>query len=354
LGVQVREGALGEATDFVTEFGWVMDDEGEVEGDQEPGDPVEVLDDAAEEDTVPGRFEGGDSGWDAAGSFVEGGLEEDFDAPGAGRMGKGLDDVGKGIEIGGAGEGGVAKLGGDDAVETEDADIVSEVAVSGGEPAVRDEDDTVGVDLALGFLPVPGAVAEPDAAALLGTGAEGDEGVAGGDVGGRFEIGNEGGLDGTDAVADGGREDALDLGQRPFNSRSSDAETEATGGEETEGDGEGLIVGEHEGWKFETGTEFVGAVATAFRLDGDTEILEHGDVAADGALIDFEAFGELTAAQARTGLEEFEGGEDAGGWVVHAWLRVMSFELRVPRESGPIMPGIGGRLKGLGDAEPGG
>ena len=45
--------------------------------------------------------------------------------------------------------------------------------------------------------------------------------------------------------------------------------------------------------------------------------------------IDFEAFGEFTTAEAGTGLEEFEGGEDAGGWVVHATLRVTSFELRV-------------------------
>ncbi len=327
--MKTGKGALGETADFIVEFGWVMDDEGKIEGDEETCDPVEILDDAAEEDTVRGLFEGCDSGWDAAAGFVQGGLEEDFDAPGAGGVGEGLDDVGEGIEIGGSGEGGIAELGGLDAVEAEDADVATEVAVAGGEPAVGDEDDAVGVDLALGLLTVPGAVAEPDAAAVLGAGAEGDEDVAGRDVGGGFEVGDESGLDGADAVADGGREDALDFGEGAFDGGGGDGESEAAGGEEPEGDGEGFVIGKHQGREFETGAEFVGAVTAALGLDGDTEVLEHGDVAANGALIDLKAFGEFPAAEAGPGLKEFEGGEDAGGRVVQAGLRATSFEWRI-------------------------
>src|SRR5262249_26290599 len=99
--------------------------------------------------------------------------------------------------------------------------------------------------------------------------------------------------------------------------RGRDGETEATGRKETEGEREGLVVGEHQGRKFEAGAQSVGAMAAALRFDGDAEVLENRHVAADGPLIDVEALGGCGSAEAWARLEEFEGGQDAGGWVVH-------------------------------------
>src|SRR5690348_4912723 len=53
-------------------------------------------------------------------------------------------------------------------------------------------------------------------------------------------------------------------------------------------------------------------------LNGKTQVLKHGDVAADGAGVDFQALGQFGSAELLARLQQFEDGQYAGGWEVHA------------------------------------
>src|SRR5262245_50742807 len=113
------------------------------------------------------------------------------------------------------------------------------------------------------------------------------------------------------------RQHALDLRQRPLDCQYVGRHSRAAGGPQAQGDRQRLVVGQHQGRQLEPAAQVIATVWPTSRLDWDAQVLQHRDIAPHGPAVDFQALGQLRAAQAAACLEQFQDRQDARGRVIH-------------------------------------
>lgn len=265
------------------------------------GNPLQMIGTAPQQDAFGGLFEGTE-GWVAnfAGA-LEGGVEQDFDLGTTGSQA--AKDMGQGVEVGWALEAGFEQIQRLDTVEAKDAQAFAQTAVACGVPAAFVHDDTVGLDDALAQLPAEGLITQADLLALLDGLTEGRDGFEGGWGLIETQMKADGGLQGLGAGVQGGGHHALGLGQGAHDSGFVDGQTQVANRHQAQDEGDCFLVGEHQGGHLEAAAEPVATAGAGFGFDGDAHLLQADEVAADGAPVDFEAAGELGAADAGVGLE---------------------------------------------------
>jgi hypothetical protein len=186
-----------------------------------------------------------------------------------------------------------------------------------GVPAAAAVGQAVRIELALGEGGLGRAIAEVNAAAGLGGGAERGQGrpVRGGGLAGQVQRHRV--VGGAYPPAQVRGHHALELGLRPRDPGRGIGQAQAASGEEADGQGERLFVREHHGRQLVAGHEHVAAVAAMLHRDRDAQLLQARDVAAQRAAIHAQPGRELRSAQAAVGLQQLEGGQHPRGRVVH-------------------------------------
>jgi len=218
-----------------------------------------------------------------------------------------------GVEAGRRHEGRRGRLRLHHPIEPEGPDLPSQVAPADGVPAAGPENHPVGVELALGD-PFRRPVAKSQAPPLSRGGAEGEHrGGLGRRARGRgIQVQVEGLLDGSHLVSDGLRQDAVDLGQRALDGGRRRRQSRPPGAHQPQRDGQGLLLREHQRRQLEAAPEPVAPMAAAFSADRDAELLEHGHVAPDGALINLQPLRQLHAGEQAASLEQLQQRQQPG------------------------------------------
>jgi hypothetical protein len=113
------------------------------------------------------------------------------------------------------------------------------------------------------------------------------------------------------------RHHALELGLRALRGRRGLGQSQAARGQQTNRQRQGLVVGEHHGRQLEAGDQAVAAVAAALGDDGNAQVFQLGDVAAQGSAVDLQPPRQFGAAHAPMGLQQFQDGQYTGGRGIH-------------------------------------
>lgn len=98
------------------------------------------------------------------------------------------------------------------------------------------------------------------------------------------------------------------FGQGGFDGRPGDAAGRRQAPCKAQDDGLGLIRGEDERGQGATRTETLPSAASEGRFDGDSGVLEFGDVTAHAPHVHLHALGKLRTAYAGTGLKQLKDG----------------------------------------------
>ena len=193
------------------------------------------------------------------------------------------------------------------------------MVVSGEIPAARVDDEPERAQVAPRGLAGVGAVGQPHAPPAADGVGEHEDGLArdrrtGGGAGSEPERS----LERLDLAAEIGRQDAVDLLQRPRGRPARGVQPEPPRGEEAEHDDDRLVVSEHERRQPVARAHSVAAADPALALDRDPQLLENGQVSAHRARVDAKAVGDLPPGHDRAGLEQLEELEEVGGRRAHA------------------------------------
>ncbi len=200
-----------------------------------------------------------------------------------------------------------------DAVESECADLTSEMVTPRHVPAASMEDEPVRVERALTAAPIPCGVVNGDGAPLVGGFGEfKQDGCPGRNT---YSAGRGepcGGQQRAQAVRQRARQDALQLRHRAVGRGDLGGQQPgATAGSEAEHDRDRLVVGQHEWRELVATRQPVAAVAAATGLNRDAEVGKVLGVTAHGPLIDAETLSELTDRVLAASLQQPEQSEHA-------------------------------------------
>ena len=314
-----RSGAIG-ATEQGRGMGFeriaqrrrTADHEREGEPGELPRKPRELVHLAAQHDALRGPFENAGGREELPARRGEVGLEKHLDGERPRQRRDREGQVGERVEPGRLREALLERAHRLDPVQAEGAQPAAQVAVAHGIPVPAAVHEAVRVEVALGFVSPRGAVAHPNARLGFRGGGERAEHEGGGvRVGGAREVERHGFVDRAHAPFQVGRHHALELGLGAADGGRAFRESEPARGEQTDREGERLVVGEHHRGQLVPGDEHVGAVAPALGRDRNAELLEGPDVAAHGARVHLEPPRELRAAHPAVGLEQLEHREDA-------------------------------------------
>src|SRR5215472_7865806 len=206
------------------------------------------------------------------------------------------------------------------AIEAEHTQPIAQVTMADHIPEPYMIDQAIRVNGAFGLVGAACAVAHPDTPLLPGSGTKCEDHRASWrrHVGlRRDEIEDEGLLNRLYAFTQGCWQHAVNFSERAFAGWRSYGQAEPPGSQQAESERQGLIFGKHQWGQFEAGEQAIGAIAPALGLDRNAEVLQHGNVAAHAADIDFQALGQLWPTYLPVGLQQFQHSQHTRGWMVH-------------------------------------
>ena len=111
--------------------------------------------------------------------------------------------------------------------------------------------------------------------------------------------------------------DALELGAGALHGLAGLGQAKLLCGQQPKRQRDGLVIGKHHRGEFVAGAQLVGSVTPTLGQDRDAQVLQHVDVAPQGADIDFQAFGQGRAGHLSVRLQQLQNGQYACSWMIH-------------------------------------
>ena len=136
----------------------------------------------------------------------------------------------------------------------------------------------------------------------------------------RIKIENQRLMHRLDPFAQGGRQDPLNLGKRSLNCRGGYGQLQFPGGQQAKRKCKRLFFREHQWGQLESRPQPVGTVTSPFGLNGNSQVLQHGDITAHRPRVNFQALSNLRPAQLLVRLQQLQDGQNSRGWEIHCDL----------------------------------